>query len=158
MIRNRTDNIEKVEAVNNYKIVMTTRQPDSLLPYQLSYWFMVSRCKLEALNYDYEAFQKEPSGTGPYKVDKLVPQERLELVKNPEYWDANRIPKHDRLILVPMPEATTRAAALLAGQVDFIEAPLAGHDPQAAERGDADRYQWLSPQLGLSAQFRGWAL
>ncbi len=27
------------------------------------------------------------------------------------------------MVLIPMPEATTRAAALLAGQVDFIEAP-----------------------------------
>jgi len=53
----------------------------------------------------------------------VVPHERLELVKNPDYWDHGRVPKHDRLVLLPMPEASTRAAALLAGQVDFIEAP-----------------------------------
>lgn len=135
MIRNRTDNIEKIEAVTDHQIVITTMQPDSLLPYQLSYWFMISRCKLEALNYDYEAFQKEPSGTGPYKVDKVVPQERIELVKNAAYWDANRIPKHDRLVLIPMPEATTRAAALLAGQVDFIEAPSPDTIPRLQSAG-----------------------
>jgi ABC-type transport system substrate-binding protein len=56
MIRNRTSNIEKIEAINDYKIAMITTQPDALLPYQLSYWFMVSRCKLEALHYDYEAY------------------------------------------------------------------------------------------------------
>ena len=42
----------------------------------------------------------------------VVPRERLELVKNPDYWNPARLPKHDRLVLLPMPEATTRAAAL----------------------------------------------
>ena len=34
---------------------------------------------------------------------------RLELLKNAGYWDQGRIPKHDRLVLLPMPEASTRA-------------------------------------------------
>jgi peptide/nickel transport system substrate-binding protein len=134
-IRNRTDNIEKIEALNDHKIVLTTKQVDSLLPYQLSYWFMISRCKLESLKYDYAAYQQAPLGTGPYKFAKLVPQERLELVKNPDYWDKARVPKHDRLVLIPMPEATTRAAALLADQVDFIEAPSPDTIPRLQSAG-----------------------
>jgi len=38
MIRTRTDNIEQVEALDDYKIVMTTRQVDALFPYQLVFW------------------------------------------------------------------------------------------------------------------------
>lgn len=135
MIRNRTSNIATIEAVNDHKVIMVTKVPDALLPYQLSYWFMVSRCKLEALKYDYEAYQEAPSGTGPYMIDKFVPQERLELVKNPDYWDKSRIPKHDRLVLIPMPEATTRVAALLSGQVDFIEAPAPDTIPRLQSSG-----------------------
>jgi len=135
MIRTRTENIATVEALDDYKVVMTTRQVDALFPYQLVFWFMVSRCKLESLNYDYAAYQKSPSGTGPYRFAKLVPQERLELVKNPDYWDKNRIPKHDRIVLIPMPEATTRAAALLSNQVDFIEAPLPDTIPRLKSAG-----------------------
>lgn len=134
-IRNRTGDIERIDVLDDYKIVITTKQPDSLFPYQLSYWFMVSRCKLEALHYDYTAYEKAPSGTGPYKFDKMVPQERLELVKNADYWDKNRIPKHDRLVLIPMPEATTRAAALLSNQVDFIEAPSPDTIPRLQNAG-----------------------
>lgn len=81
---------------------------------------MISRCQLEALKYDYEAYQKAPSGTGPYKFDKLVPQERIEFVKNSDYWDKSRMPQHDRLILLPMPEATTQVRNL-----DFVEAARA---------------------------------
>jgi ABC-type transport system substrate-binding protein len=35
----------------------------------------------------------------------------------------NRIPKLAKLIVIPMPEATTRLAALRSGQVDWIEVP-----------------------------------
>jgi len=135
MIRTRTDNIEQVEVLDDYKIAITTRQVDALFPYQLVFWFMVSRCKLESLNYDYAAYQKSPSGTGPYKFAKLIPQERLELIKNSDYWDKNRLPKHDRLVLIPMPEATTRAAALLSNQVDFVEAPLPDTIPRLKSAG-----------------------
>ena len=135
LIRDRTNNMEKVEALDDYTVALTTRQVDALLPYQLSYWFMISRCKLESLKNDYAAYQQSPSGTGPYKFAKFVPQERLELVKNPDYWDTRRIPQHDRLVLIPMPEATTRAAALLSNQVDFVEAPLPDTIPRLQSAG-----------------------
>jgi ABC-type transport system substrate-binding protein len=135
LIRDRTNNMAKVEALDDYTIALTTRQVDALLPYQLSYWFMISRCQLESLKYDYAAYQQKPSGTGPYKFAKFIPQERLELVKNPDYWDTKRVPKHDCLVLIPMPEATTRAAALLSNQVDFVEAPLPDTIPKLKSAG-----------------------
>lgn len=134
-IRNRTGIIDKVEVLGDHEVAFVTKQPDALFPYQLSYWFMISRCKLTELGNDYEKYAMDPSGTGPYKFDTLVPQERLELVKNEGYWDAARVPKHDRLVLIPMPEATTRAAALLSGQVDFIEAPSPDTIPRLESAG-----------------------
>ena len=59
------------------------------------------------------------------------PHERLELVPNNDYWDKARVPKQDRLVLLPMPEAATRTAALLSGQVNFIEAPSPDAIPRA---------------------------
>ena len=53
----------------------------------------------------------------------MIPRERLELVPNKAHWDTKCIPKHDRMILIPMPEASTRVAALLSNQVNFVEAP-----------------------------------
>ena len=32
-----------------------------------------------------------------------------------EYWDTNRVPKLDKLVLIPLPEANARTAALLYG-------------------------------------------
>ncbi|KAG0906167.1 hypothetical protein G6F31_021842 [Rhizopus arrhizus] len=54
---------------------------------------------------------------------KFVPRERLEVVKYDGYWDEKRRPKIDRVVMLPLPEANSRTAALMSGQVDWIEAP-----------------------------------
>jgi peptide/nickel transport system substrate-binding protein len=115
--------IADVQVVNDSQVAIDTKTPDSLLPYEISYIPLISRCRAQALKYDWSAYASQPSGTGPYRFDKLVPHERLELVPNPDYWDKTRVPKQDRLVLLPMPEANTRVAALLSGQVNFMEAP-----------------------------------
>jgi ABC-type transport system substrate-binding protein len=83
----------------------------------------------------WDAFSRNASGTGPWKMDKFIPRERLELVKNAEYWDAKRVPKVDRLVLLPMPEASARTAALLSGQVEWIENPSPDALAQVRQRG-----------------------
>ncbi len=115
--------IAKVTAVDAGHVAIETNAPDSLLPYEISYIPLISRCRADALHNDWTAYASQPSGTGPYRFASMVPHERLELVPNPDYWDQARIPKQDRLVLLPMPEGNTRVAALLSGQVNFAEAP-----------------------------------
>ena len=122
-MRSRAANVDHVEAVDAQTVAIHTKKVDSFTPFSLTNFFMISKCALEKANWNYDAYAKAPAGTGPYKFDKVVLHERLELVRNADYWDKDRVPKHDRLVLLPMPEATTRAAALLSGQVDFMEAP-----------------------------------
>jgi ABC-type transport system substrate-binding protein len=121
--RSRTNDIDHVEKVDDYTFAIVTTSPLSMFPYNTPYILMLSPCALKAAGYNYQVFAKAPSGTGPYKFDKVVPHERIEFVKNPDYWDKGRIPKQDRVVLLPMPEASTRVAALLSDQVDWIEAP-----------------------------------
>ena len=116
-------NVASIDKVDDYTIAVRTKIEDSLVPYELAGYFQVSHCAVLKAKNDYAEFGKKPAGTGPYVFDRVVPHERLELLKNASYWDAARVPKHDRLVLLPIPEASTRAAALLSGQVDFIEAP-----------------------------------
>jgi ABC-type transport system substrate-binding protein len=112
--RSRSNDIDHVEKVDDMTIAIYTKQVNSLMPYNLPFVLMMSKCALEKAGNDYKVYANAPSGTGPYRFDKVVPHERLELVKNPDYWDPNRVPKQDRVVLLPMPEATTRTAALLA--------------------------------------------
>jgi peptide/nickel transport system substrate-binding protein len=128
-------NVANVEKVDDYTIAITTKSPNALFPYEMAMYFMISNCAVEKAGNDYSVYDKHPSGTGPYKFDKVVPHERLELVKNEKYWNPQRVPKHDRLVLLPMPEASTRAAALLSGQVDFVEAPSPDTIPRLKQAG-----------------------
>jgi ABC-type transport system substrate-binding protein len=57
------------------------------------------------------------------------------MVRNPNYWDPKRIPKSDRLVLLPMPDANTRVAALLSGQIDWVEAPPPDAIPRLKQAG-----------------------
>ena len=119
-----------VEKIDDHTVAFDTKVPDSLFPYEISYVLMISPCRAKEVKYNWTEYALHPSGTGPYKFDKMVPHQRLEFVPNTGYWDKARVPKQDRLVLVPMPEASTRTAALLSGQVDWIEAP----SPDAIDR------------------------
>src|ERR1700740_2370662 len=123
-------NVKTVTKLDDYTIAIENNFLESLFPYTLTYVLMISPCRAKEVNYDWAQYALHPSGTGPYKFDRFVPHQRLELVPNTAYWDKARIPKQERLVLIPMPEASTRTAALLTGQVDWIEAP----SPDAIER------------------------
>jgi peptide/nickel transport system substrate-binding protein len=119
-----------VEKVDDHTVAFTTKVPDALFPHMISHVLMISPCRAKEVNNNWTDYALRPSGTGPYKFDRMVPHQRLEFVPNNEYWDKARVPKQDRLVLVPMPEASTRTAALLTGQVNWIEAP----SPDAVDR------------------------
>jgi ABC-type oligopeptide transport system substrate-binding subunit len=71
--------------------------PDALFPYMMAFVMMVSPCRAKEVKYDWTEYALHPSGTGPYKFDKMVAHQRLEFVPNNEYWDKARVPKQDRL-------------------------------------------------------------
>jgi peptide/nickel transport system substrate-binding protein len=128
-------NLAAVEPVGENQVAFTTKSVDSLFPYEVSYIPLISQCRAKQVKYDWTAYAQQPSGTGPYRFASMVPHERLELVPNKEYWDTARRPKQDRLVLLPMPEANTRVAALLSGQVNFAEAPPPDAVPRLKSAG-----------------------
>lgn len=120
----------RIPAVASYKVTdpltveITTKTPDATLPYQLSWILMSSPANWEAQGKNWDVVAQKPSGTGPWKLESgFTPRERAELTPNKNYWDPARVPKLDKLILIPLPEPNTRVAALRSGQVDWIEAP-----------------------------------
>ena len=132
---NYVANVAAVEAVDDLTVKITTKVPDGTFIYSVSSIFYSSPKHWEALGKSWDQFEKNPSGTGPWKFDKLVPRERLELVRFPDHWDRERITKCDRLVLRPIVDATTRVAALLSNQIDFIEAPPPDAIPQIKAAG-----------------------
>ena len=121
--KSRIPAVTSYRAVDPLTVEITTKSPDATLPYQIAWILMSSPAQWEKLGKSWDAFAKTPSGTGPWKLTSFVPRERAELVPNKDYWDKARVPKLDKLVLLPLPEANARVAALRSGQVDWIEAP-----------------------------------
>lgn len=126
----RIPTLKGARAIDKYTVELTLSRVNMLFPYDMSYIFYASPKRWEEMGRDWAKVAGHPAGTGPFMVDKLVPRERLDLVRNPGYWDKSRIAKVDRVLLFPMPEASTRTAALLSGRVDWIEVPA----PDALDR------------------------
>lgn len=133
--RSRIPAVASYRAIDKYRVEITTKSPDATLPYQIAWIMMSSPAQWEKVGKSWDAFAKTPSGTGPWKLAAFVPRERAELVPNAEYWDETRRPKLDRLVLLPLPEANTRVAALRSGQVDWIEAPSPDAIPSLKKAG-----------------------
>jgi peptide/nickel transport system substrate-binding protein len=137
----RMPSLRGARKIDAMTVELTSAQPDSLLPINLTNLYMASPTHWKKLypkeraKRAWDAFSLGPSGTGPWKMARIVPRERLELVKNEGYWDTNRVPKVDRLVLLPIPETNSRTAALLSGQVDWIENPAPDALAQIKQRG-----------------------
>jgi len=134
-VKPRLPSVASYRKIDDMTVEISTKDVDSIFPYQMLWFLISSPAQYEKLGKDWDKFASAPSGTGPFKLDKLVPRERVELVKNADYWDKRRIPKVDRLILLPIPEALTRTNALLAGQVDLIETPAPDAVPRLKQAG-----------------------
>src|SRR4029077_15867128 len=78
-----------------------------------------------------------PAGTGPFQITRVVPGQYAEMTRNENYWNKDRIPKLERIVVYPMPEATTRMAALRSGQVNWIEVPPPDAIPSLRDAGFA---------------------
>jgi ABC-type transport system substrate-binding protein len=146
----RMPTLRSARKIDDLTVELTTSEPDAFLPINLTNLFMASPAQWQA-KYDavpasvtdpaeraaqaWVAFAADASGTGPFKMARFVPRERLEIVKNPGYWDASRMAQVDRVVMLPIPEASARTAALLSGQVDWIEAPAPDSIPQIEARG-----------------------
>jgi ABC-type transport system substrate-binding protein len=115
--------------------ILETRTVDSLVPYGLTWVGITHQGAWEAAGRDWDKYMQKPVGTGPFRLEQFSIRERAVLARNGDYWDATRVPKVGRVVLLPLPEANTRVAALRSGQVDFIEAPPPDAIPSLKQAG-----------------------
>ena len=144
----RMPTLRTAKKIDDLTVELTTSEPDAFLPINLANLFMASPAhwqkKFDAApgatpadkaKAAWIAFAGDASGTGPFKMARFVSRERLEVTANKAYWDPKRTPKIDRVVMLPMPEANARTAALLSGQVDWIEAPSPDAMGSITQRG-----------------------
>jgi len=65
-----------------------------------------------------DGLANHPTGTGPYRFDLRVRNDRTELVRNDDWW--GKKPYMQRLIFRPILDGSTGISALQSGQVDIL--------------------------------------
>src|SRR5258708_12032200 len=96
-VKPRLPSVASYRKVDDYTIEITTKDIDSIFPYQMLWFLISSPAQYENVGREWENFASSPAGTDPFKLARLVPRERAELVKNTDYSDKNRTPKLDRM-------------------------------------------------------------
>jgi 4-phytase/acid phosphatase/peptide/nickel transport system substrate-binding protein len=66
-----------------------------------------------------ESYNRHPVGTGPFVLKSWQAGDRLVLERNPNYWAAGH-PYLDQVVIRPLPNAVTRFASVLSGDVDIV--------------------------------------
>ena len=123
--------IVEVRAVDDHTVEFVTDGPNPILPSNLTNLFIMDKGWTE--ENDTVAVQDiaagetnyattNVNGTGPYRLVSREADVRTVLEQNPDYWGIDEFPMEvTRIEYTPIQNAATRVAALLSGEVDFIQ-------------------------------------
>jgi peptide/nickel transport system substrate-binding protein len=123
--------IESVSKVDDYTVHIKTKGPNPLLPNYLNNLFMMDKEWSEANNtvtvQDYKAKKdnfavRNANGTGPFAVVSREQDVKTVLKRHPDYWGNGELPGGiTEITFMPIKSDATRVAALLSGEVDFVQ-------------------------------------
>ncbi len=111
--------IASTEVVDPHTIRMHTKDVFPLLPTYMAQVFMISRKAAEGASTEDFNSGKAAIGTGPFRFVSFRPGDRVELARNDTYW--GKPPYWKSVDYRMIPNDGSRSAALLAGDVDFID-------------------------------------
>jgi len=114
-----TKAIVNKKVIDRYTIQLTTAQPYPLMLSDLAAIFIVQKKATQGLASDDFAQGKGMIGTGPFKFVSYARDDRVEMVRNNDYWGPK--PAWEKVTLRFIPNPATRLAALLSGDVQAIE-------------------------------------
>src|SRR6476661_2392797 len=115
--------VDHVDVVDPLTIKLVLKTPFSPLIAQLTdrSGMIISP---KAAKAEGDKFGLKPVCAGPYKFVERVQQDRIVFEKFADYWDKDKV-KIDRIVYLPLVDATVRLANLKSGGLDLIERLLA---------------------------------
>ncbi|MEF8901775.1 MAG: ABC transporter substrate-binding protein, partial [Halovenus sp.] len=136
--------IDNVEVLGDFEVEITGAEPHapflndlSAVPILPSGVDGISENPQE----DSFAFDSQSVGTGPFILDNFEPEDRVELVRNEDYWwEGEEMPgmaPWETVTFRVVPEQVSQQEAILAGELDMIDNPAPfeldifdGEDPE----------------------------
>jgi peptide/nickel transport system substrate-binding protein len=113
-----TKQIKEMTVVDPLTIRFKTATPYPLMPSDMTQVTIISKAAAKASTEDFNN-GKAAIGTGPYKLVRYAKGDRIELVRNDDYWGGKT--PWTKVTLRLLPQDASRVAALLSGDVQVIE-------------------------------------
>jgi peptide/nickel transport system substrate-binding protein len=145
--------VTEIIIVDDLTIRLRTRSFDPTVPLECTSAYIVSaRAAANATTQDFNS-GRAAIGSGPYRFVEWVPSDRLVLRRNERWW--GKAPAFETVTFKPISTDASRLAALLAGDVQMIDA-VPPHEIQRL-RDNADVAIWTAPSsrmiyLGLEQE------
>lgn len=145
--------IDHVEAVDEYTVNIYLKKPFAPFLGVLTSAYIIAPNATKQLG-DKIANNPAGIGTGPYMFKEWVKGDHITLVANPNYW--NGTPYFSQMIFKVVPDASTREAMLLSGDLDLIIQPPPSDLASLSSRGDVKVSWTISTRemyIGINTQY-----
>lgn len=110
--------VQSVDVIDDLTVSMTLPEPDALFARELAEWAILPASQYEAEGL--EGIESHPIGTGPFQFVSWDRGDRIVLEAFEDYWDEG-LPKVDGLVFRPIPDSSTRLAAVQTGEVHIAQ-------------------------------------
>lgn len=102
-----------VSTPDAHTVVINTKAPMGTILYALTLLFIAPADQIASTTY-----WNKPYGSGPFEVERFVPDKSATLVPNPHYWGTE--PKLARLTMMAVPNESDMTAYLKTGKLDVV--------------------------------------
>ncbi len=120
--RGRYSPIHTVEIIDDYTVRFHTSEPMPILLDRLTSCYILEPGYVREVGEEYASLN--PIGTGPYKFTRWAQGQEIVMERFEDYWLGT--PEVERVVFRPIPEFSTRVAALLVGEIHVIR-DVPGH-------------------------------
>jgi peptide/nickel transport system substrate-binding protein len=113
--------MERIEAPDKYTIrihLKTSSAVSMMLNLAHQAGFIVSKNAVQQMG---DKIRRMPIGTGPFRYQSYSPKGNFTLVANEDYWGGK--PILTKVVVIFMPDDSTRELALRKGEVEAISLP-----------------------------------
>ncbi|MBF0101166.1 MAG: ABC transporter substrate-binding protein [Desulfobacterales bacterium] len=137
-------NVKTVEALDPLTVKITLEKLYSPFLSNLAMTVSVHIISPTALKKWGDNFDKHPVGTGPFQFVEWIPQDRIIIEKNPNYW--GKKPYLDKIVFKPITNNKSRLLALKTSAINVMD----GIDPEMVNEIKKDKNLQLETRLGIN--------
>lgn len=133
-----------VKALDDYTLQVTLEAPTPYFASLLTFTtYLPINKKLDQANPDWAKSADNYVSNGPFKLTKWEHNHVIEMEKNPNYWDKDKV-KLDKIIFYMVEESTTEMTMFENGEIDWGPNP----PPAELERLQKEGKLTINPYLG----------